>query len=362
MLDFFKKVGKARTNIIFNLSDMTLVRDTLNANISKVKEYYRENDIQINKLNSIVKILRLCNSKLTLCDEDYFYYFSDNADGISKKFGFISNSDPYVILKDQLFTNSLEIFLPIEDNTYMFLDSLLETTPIRLVMSPYDRLEVELYNGLLDMNGRLLAYEINIPHLAMMYREWYKLTNKTSPYVFLNGYIYPSMLDQFLNFSIVNRLIKMYNGVKLSPQENITRYVKTIDISKRLDGVLRTYIKTFANRHMPLDMIIDNTPTLNYVLSSTLKLNYMFTYSQTAWIKWFMLIPYIRFYLGFMGDIGRKMNLTRIYDMMYDFKMLRNRTYQIWRTNVSEEYGDSIRDDILYIQENYLPQQVKNLK
>lgn len=361
MLDFFKKSGRKKTNVILNLSDMNLVRETVNRNIEMVKKYYRENAIFVNKNNSMVNLINLCISKLSLPEEDYFLYFSDRVDDICKRFKFISSGDTTNVLNNILFSNSLEIFVPVESYSFRFQPDILNTCPIKLVFIEYDRLEYELYNANLDLNGKLAVFEINIPHFAMMYREAHLQGHITAPYHFINAFIYPSMLNQFINLTILNRVRTLYRSAKQQPKQKYVRYVKTADIEKRLEGVLKTYIKTCSNKVMPLDMVVDNTPTINYPLSETLRTDYNYELTQVGWIKYFITIPYARFYLDFLGQVGRHHNADKIYNMMYDLKLLRNGTYNLWRNNAPDSYVESVKTDIEYIKENYMPEQMKKM-
>lgn len=361
MLDFFKKVGKKKTNIILNLSDMNLVRESVNRNIDMVKEYYRNNALFVNKNNALVNLINLCISKLPLPEEDYFLYFSNRINDICKRYGFISSTDSTNVLRNVLFSNSLEIFVPVESYSYMFEDNILDTCPIKIIFIEYDRIEYELYNANLDLNGKLAVFEINIPQFAMMYRKAIENGNITAPYHFINAYIYPNMLNQFINLTILNRVRTMYRGAKKQPKQKYVRYAKTVDIDKRLEGVLKTYIKVCSNKVMPLDMVLDNTPTINYPLSETLKTNYNFELTQVAWIKYFITIPYARFYLDFLGEVGRHHNADKLYDMMYDIKLLRNGTYNIWRNNAPSDYVDGVKADIEYIKQNYMPEQIRKM-
>lgn len=358
MLDFFKKVGYKKTNVILNVSDMRLVVDNIDDGIKKVKEYYRNHSIFINKNNMITNLIHFFERKVNLDFDTYYQHITNSLKYIYKLCNFVNINMSYSIHQNELFSNSLELFIPIEDDAFLISGNMMETSPIKITHLDYDRVELELYNGNLNLNGTLVIMEINITHLALMYHIYRNKLNGVSdaPYAFLNAYVYPAMLNNFINLVILNKIRRDYYNKKPSIMQNYVRYARIIDMNSRLDGVVKSYLKLFTNKSMSIDMYVDNTPTYKGHLSETLKnTNYFYDLSQFAWIKWYNIIPYARFYLDMMGELGRNYNRDKIMNMMYDFKALRNNNYNLWMRTTPKGLVDKLRIDIEYIKEKYIP-------
>lgn len=324
MLDIFSKMDHMAMSTIRD-PKIEYIKNKLDAEIKKVKEYYRYRNGKVKNNNMLVRLITTAAPNYHKDIFDYMRLVEDSAIYHSKTFDIVSKLSKGSILDNVIFGyNSQEIFIYDEqDLDLITAESNWEDLQAIKVIS-YHGTDTSLvmpseYTSF-DIS-KLTIFKIDIRILLLQYKMWSLnriVSNfSTDPAEFIYSIVYPSMINDILDISIINRLIHLNNDDEMKPNNNRHPF-HILDYNNKIDKILKDVLKEIKHTNKPYSNIMKNIPLL------TSKHMYEFVFDndignrQNKWALFISKLDYITFLL----EISDIKTLKRNKDTINDLKII----------------------------------------
>jgi len=176
-----------------------------------------------------------------------------------------------------------------------------ELSPIRYLWHPMSSLTYPLADGIYKAKTPgVSVITVNIPMLAVQYRQWRKSQNivDDSPQnigQFLQMYAIPNMLDSYVDIALFNRMLNIYNRAP-NVREDYKHTFFITNWENEVDRVMERFLYYGQNRRWTFDTTIQNIPTvfaenMHHVLrlpemAYTVQLQWAVLMARLDWVEW----------------------------------------------------------------------------
>lgn len=319
------------------------IRDGLRRNVEQVVNYYRTNPTAVAGDHFLVRLLQSVSVPKSLDIERYYENVSIVAPHLSSMLGMTSAVYKGTLFdgifygrgsKEILVCNSNDLDLRYVPTRWM------DMTPIRVLSCPITSLGLDIPDGrgFIPSTGSLLervsVIEIDIPALAVMYREWrrnewligldrgYEESERTLQ-MFLRMYVLPNMLFSQLDQVIFNRGYGLLFDLPLENNRNshpfyMPNYTSKVDVMlMELNQWLENGPRSFQNLLRSYPAVYTDNMYDAMVLPD---------YPPTRQIIWAMLVARLKvfkFLVGVTNEPSRIKNGTVLNRLFREIRMLR---------------------------------------
>ena len=312
-------------------SNMDYIKRRYEPYISIVKSYYRKRNHFINNSNTMVRIIKMLDCYTTDDIATYMMSVEDKIPRVIKQFKINDKHNLGEATRNVIFHDgSCEIFTTVSRGTNLFsaCDDWMNLKPIRLIHTFSDALDLRVPNedDDKDIDEDLKIYEIDLKELMVQFFYWRKAQEKIEaskePSLFIPSYIYTSVIDEMMDFAIMNRAFKLFNNMIPTPFENNHPFL-IIDMTDRIDKVLKDFLKDFNNRSCYIPEFFGSLPVIiNDSQLETMKYNTVFFTKNNRWLLVVSRAYMLSMMLNIIGKKGIKKNSSMLKKLKYDFRFI----------------------------------------
>ncbi len=315
---------------INNMSTMTdpklrYLKERLSIEIKNTIEYYNFRNGKVNNNNMLVRLITTTMPDYNLDIFDYISKLDNDAIYYSKNFDIVSKLSKGSILNSVIFgDNSKELFIYKED-TFDIMeaeDNWKQLRPIRTKRFEGTDTSLVMPSNKIDFDYPTLSiFNIDVRMLLVQYKYWslnrIKNDFSTDPAHFIYSYVFPSMIEDILDLSIVNRLININNGITNKSNNNKHPF-NILDMNNTIDKILTNTLKYIKFENKEYSNILSNIHLITADTLYDLVLSSDIGNKQNKYALWLCNIPYIIFLL----DISDKHTYKRNKDVYNDILIL----------------------------------------
>lgn len=203
-----------------------------------------------------------------------------------------------------------------------------DLAPIRYLWHPMSSLTYPLTDGIYkSKTPGVSVIAINIPMLAVQYRQWRMSQNiaEDSPQnigQFLQMYAIPNMLDSYVDIALFNRLLNIYNRAP-NVREDYKHTFFITDWEGEVDRVMERLLYYGQNRHWLFDTTIKNIPTVfANTMHDVLRLPEMAYTVQMQWAVLMARIDWVEWLVNYNHDTDNQVNRSYLNYLDRHFKYL----------------------------------------
>lgn len=311
MLNIFTKPSDNDRGSI-SIPGFRVPREGLLSNISRVKEYYRENNFGTKSNHLLVRILQTLHVSLNHDVNKFHDLVTDQAYTMGSHFNLVSpmfkggvqnKSNFYGDNVDEIIVSVNSLVDPVEAAiNWRTLE------PLRVLYHPFTDLCCYLPNNIsyTDESG-VAIIAIDIPLLAIQYREWrleqmrIRPDNQQSMRQFIYQYPLCNMLDTQVDIAFFNRVDALLNDS--SPPISRRRHPMTLpDYTSKLDDCLVDLLAILIKKRTTYQNMAEIIPMVcKESLLDILLLPDMLVNRQNSWALLLAQLPY----LAFLVEMGR---------------------------------------------------------
>lgn len=332
MISIFSKYNDIEAT---NIEDTKLryVTDRLESEIEHVKEYYRYRDGKVLNNNMLVRLITTSAPDYNKDIFDFIRILDSTAIYNSKTFDIVSNIHKGSILESVIFGyNSHEIFLYEEEEIDIMSieDNWLDLKPLKIIK--YDGTDINLTMPSKEINfdkDTLSIFKIDVRMLILQYRFWaLERINKdfsTDPASFIYSIVFPNMIEDILNHSIINRLEHMIKNKPIIIN-NHQHPFNILDMNSNINKILKNTIKYVKYQNKSYTNIMKNVHLINndmYNMAFEPELGN----KQSRWVYFLAKIPYLKLLFSLSNEETYKRNKDTINELRILIKQIeRDRT------------------------------------
>ena len=245
-------------------------------NVEKIQQYHRVNTFAVNSAHTLVRLLNALPINYETSVRDYYNEISDIAYDLASGLLITNPLNVGRVHKPWLFGEGFDE-IPLAFHKYIFdvvpptLENgfgTIQQPPVRLLRHPRSDLAVQVPMGDSDCTEKgLVIYSINIPLLAVQYREFKRVWKNGNggdtlgAMHFIPKFILPALLGDFCNLSFVNRISKRLMGEQVG--ESYWRNpVGLGDFTTRLDSLIDEVVEFVSGRRMSYRDLMASIPLL----------------------------------------------------------------------------------------------------
>jgi hypothetical protein len=311
MLNIFTKPSDSNRGSI-SIPGFRVPREGLLTNISRVKEYYRENNFGTKSNHLLVRILQTLHVSLNHDVNKFHDLVTDQSYTMGSHFNLVSpmfkggvqeKSNFYGNNVDEIIISVNNLVDPVEAaNNWRTLE------PLRVLYHPFTDLCCYIPNNISYTEEEGVAIiAIDIPLLAIQYRQWRleqmrtRPENQQSMRQFLYQYPLCNMLDSHVDIAFFNRLDALLNDS--SPVIQRRRHPLALpDYTSKLDDCLVDLLAILVKKRTTYQNMAEIVPMLyKESLLDVLLLPDILINRQDSWAILLAQLPYI----AFLVEMGR---------------------------------------------------------
>lgn len=269
MLGIFLSTSTIKAKLEFN-QQFRLVRDKYKLELAKTIRYYNRNNYYSKNNHILVRILRTLNLNIHLDLIDYVDTIVSRSPSIIRNFNMVSSINKGTWHRGEFYgnnTSELWVGNSHPGDFFNYISDWKNIVPVTVLAHP----NTDLLFGLPENNydrffNEYAILEINIPMLALQYREWaiMRITENdasTNIATFVKSYVLPNMLYSHIDLVMINRLKDtLYNGSVVDMYTAPKLPFKIVDYSDKLDRVLVKIINDIHNTSFLYDNVLTTIP------------------------------------------------------------------------------------------------------
>lgn len=255
---------------LFQLPAFTYIRNGLSTNLVKLVSFYRENPRAVRSDHFLVRLLQ---SIAVSHQHEPVYYVdlvSDIADELAMSLGMTSPLYPGRVFDPGIFygrgTSEVLVSATVPFDAVEAAKDWEDLEPIWVLSHPKTDLNMDLPIGRSNGgNGGMAVIAINIPMLALQYRQWrareqlLRPDNQRSLMQFLCLYPLANMLRSHLDIALFNRLRAHFHG--RVPLESIRRPpLHVIRYEDKVDALLSDLVTILKRKNQYFDAVLASIP------------------------------------------------------------------------------------------------------
>jgi hypothetical protein len=335
MLDMFDKDPTIQTGSII-LPQFIYVRGALVRDVERVVQYYRQSATWVDNSHLLVLILHNLNVSLRRSTQRYVDTVRDgmgqvaNMLRLTNSLGYGKVHTPGVFYGQR----ATEIIIA-DDSEFDIGDAVLrwrDLRPVRVLRHAYT--DLSLSRGIGRRYGGsetgIAVISINIPMLALQYREWCREERMSSDGVaqrthqFISQYPLTNMLYSHLDIAVFNRMAAMYYLDDVAPWRKCHPFYLQ-DLSDTLDPVLERELAMLRRKPLSMDQVVNIIPAINMpTLRDTMRLPEVVPTRQVRWGLTIARLPLIRFLVNLNADMPSSRNRGYLNKLSLTLRAIRN--------------------------------------
>ena len=306
--------------------------------VNKIKDYYRNRDRAVNNSHILAKLITTLAPNYNSDTFEYFKIVDINSRLISRQYNIVSNINKNKVLDNELYgNNSSEVLLyttsDINFDTIKY--TWKEESPLRCVYTTSTGINFSFpYQNVSLPKPTYSVFEIDVNLMLIMYKYWCieRVSNDASinPNVFVATYVLTNTIDSMLDMSILNRLLAISNGIKIS-QEIFNPHPFTIlNYSAGIDDILKSVLRDVRGEKIYIEQLLLSIPTITHDnMLDVVRLTNNYYTRQSKWVLWSSRMRIIRQLLYILGKKGRNMNRDYTNRLPFTLKVIKNRQSDI---------------------------------
>lgn len=339
-------------------------------NIRNIKRYCRGIEELCSEKNMIVRLLQTITTDLTLPDEKFLQKTLVDITNKANILGIGVGSNRPTIFKNNLNTNSQEIFVAeLDDKQYR--DMLKNRTlwedlvPLQPLYHNYKVLDYEIREGRRNLENNLIIYNIDLIALIMMYKNWFALRKKysksTKPQIFVQQFVLPNTLEQDINLILFNKTLEFSINRKIFPMSKLRYPIFLKEVSLLIDKVLLKAVDAIKSKSLEYERVINTIPTIHSPTYRTnrmmdvLKVDDIFFKMQMRWVLWLARMSYIKGLLILGSTSSLQRNKDYNLSLQENLKEFVTGNIYIKEQNIGTNAYAKFINDLYFIKDLILP-------
>lgn len=323
MLDLFSKLDNTDLTVVYD-NNLDNIKDRFNLEISKIRDYYRYRDGKVSNNNMLVRLITTCMINYNRDIFEYVHMLDNDLLHYTKTFNIVSQVSKGSVLENVIFhKNSLELFIYEEaDINLITIDDLWrDLRPIKILKYDDTDTSLRIPNNKISFSTPTLSiFKIDIKKLLIQYRYWalerlYK-DFSTDPAAFLYEMVFPTLIYDILDFSILNRIRKINEHLIMEP--NINKHPFLIfDLNDSIDRYIKNMLKYIKHENKTFTNIMKNIHLICSENMYELVFDNYLINSNNRYVYFLSKIPHIILLL----EISNRETLKRNKDFINNLKI-----------------------------------------
>lgn len=279
---------------IVRVAEVDYVRSLVQRELSKIIEYNLTTRGFVNNQHPLVRLVSLIISMYKEDINEFMDLIYAEQIGIEKLFGLAAPANPNPIVhKESLYNPHCQDVYISTREYFSLTDGHSSLTPIRVISHPFTDLSMGIpdrryYSQLKEVG--LCSFAFDIGKFAFLTHAWLSGIVKRSLHPnpanmaqFVRMVILPRILASHINVCLFNRLRISYVGGAVSKHYAVYP-CNTTDLTSKVDGVIKQYVKLFDTAKLTYDGIVASLPHLSSeTMYVTMHLPEMRVNSNNAW-------------------------------------------------------------------------------
>lgn len=288
--------------------------------IQKVVAYYRNHVTQVDNRHLVVRILLSLAVSMRRDPQNYADVVSDFTAQLCGMLHITGSLNYGRVFSPGVFygPNCTEIIVS-DDTEFDAVQAARDwqqLKPIRVVRHPFTDLNYARCDGRYQSKETGVAViAINIPMLAIQYREWFIQEYKRDPkgihhrtHQFVSMFPLTNMLESHLDLCLFNRMSALYRGDDVAPYQKAHPFY-VIDYTPKVDDVLQKELTILQRRPLTFGQIVESVPAISVpTLLDVMRLPSVIPTRQVKWALLIARLPLIRFLVQLNYDADNPKN------------------------------------------------------
>lgn len=291
------------------------IKAGLQQNLNTAIEYYRQYPLRIESSHLLVKLLYSLGISKTEPIESFYNYLSIKSLKVAAMCRFttaISKGDIY----DGVFygPGNREIVIAHDDDfdPIWAVKNWRNLEPIKVLSHPFSDLGLHVPNGQKSsIEEGVCVIAVNVPMLAIQYREFYNLEteislktgeNPRSIMHFLHAYPLNNMLRSHLDMVLFNRLYNLLGGIPFGVTTRKHAFYQT-DFSQKLEMLEAEQLKALSNKVYDFNGVLSSIPVVSS--NDLLDLAQIPDIAPTRQVVWALILSRLRMF-SFVARVSNK--------------------------------------------------------
>lgn len=340
--------------------DLTFLKKNFNVNINHITDFYMEKNFSVKNNHILSRIIEQLPGYSGVDDLVYMDRVIKSTPYLSKYFKITSDIEYGLVHPPYFFGNKGEEIL-MSTFDYFNIDELKSNwktaKPIKVIKQPRndDRYLLPLGNDDGNRSG-LAVCMINIPMLAMKYREFLKqqstalsngeaALNKNN---FVIKYVLPTMMEDIVDQTILNKLMdKFYGRETIEPK--FKHRFPLMDVGVQLDRYLDDTLEFITANNYDFVNILRNIKLLYKDNAAELLMNPDLGFTMQS--KWAMIVSKLDV-MVFLIDAAKDIDMNRHYINDWKKLVVRFKNEGILKEVFSNQLYTDIREKIKRIEDS----------
>jgi hypothetical protein len=342
-------------------TDLDYIRKGLERNLDKVIQFNRVNQQHVSDFGPLEKLIYSFTPSIKTEGHRYYDVISTIVSEIATGVGITNSINIGSVFENSFYGDqSTTVFVTIDTGLpdISVNGSLLrwkDVEAVRLLSGSVSDINLDLPNRTVNKDNNLFVVGVDIPLLAMQYREWALENLKRPPGEqqsipqFLTHYPINNLLKSQLNVALFNRYLKVSLGGVV--QNTVTRSVTPIiDFNKKLDTELLEVKNHLERSELTVEELIRDFPLrYGFVLEDILpNLNV----ANTRAISWVTILAWLPYWDFVVTHVYLNMDSNREIagKLERSFKQIRSsRLSQSAPNSLLQDYIDSSLESFLLL-------------
>lgn len=254
--------------------EFSYIKAGLRREVAKFQRYYRQNALVVRSSHLIVQLLQSLHVSPHL---DIATYVSQVADQATRMAMAFKLTTPTVMgkLHDGVFYGKgmreaiILTTTPFDQQRAAVAWNTL--SPLRVVSHPFTHLGMWVPDGLSegDEVEGYAVIELNLPMLAVQYRQWLALRSLTPEVIttatllqFVHRFPLTNLIESHLDHSVLNRAAGLSQGARVS-QVKVGNPFYVVDYQRHFDRVVYRLMKDLERRRLTFPVLLEQLPSVS---------------------------------------------------------------------------------------------------
>lgn len=287
------------------------VRKGLQLNTRQAIDYYRHSAYSVKSDHEIIKLLASLDTSVDMELMEFYKRVDSKALMVGQQLGFTTTMSVGKVFNNVFFGKHSKEVIIITDEPFdvkYVHDYWMDCCPVRILKHGFDYIDNFPLDGTVDSNS-ISVFTINLSMLAVQYRayrQWQKTyvnerTGRNSIYHFVYSYPLNNMRYDAIDHAILNRLIKIRNG--LPTNDNQTKHpFHVTNFTMKCDRLLLMINESLMNMKRDLGNVAMTIPLVN--MDNVYQLLKLPDVNDSRQINWAIYIARIEMLLFLMSYPG----------------------------------------------------------
>lgn len=302
-------------------NDINYLRRIYNYNKTSICKYYKERNFSVKNTHILSRFLEHFPMYFNYDSYQYIDFVINKLQYLGKHFKFTSEIEKGVIHPGYFYGPQNEEIIIASDENFDIQDTVNNWQTTKSIYTlKHNRNDLKLLLPLGHDDGTIggiSSVMINIPKLALQYREFMKqqYINVQSDRVVLNKnhfimkYVLPNMIEDYIDYMMLNRIKDTFYGREIVNPKYKHRF-KIFEPIIQIDRYVQNTLDVITNKNIDFVNILHNIPLIFRLDAS--ELLGLPDISLTNQIKWALVISRLDDFI-FLYDVSRAKDKNRHY-------------------------------------------------